>query len=125
VQRTPRGKADLLRKENPKAADESGSTPGLTTNLSKRRGRKPVQQPGEKSKDEADKNQTAKRADEKQNEARKPTATKQYLAEEGQALETSRVRIVLVVQASSGSTQTVSDQADTPASPAKKPKSPK
>ncbi|MCP3696318.1 MAG: hypothetical protein GY917_29250, partial [Planctomycetaceae bacterium] len=125
VQRTPRGKADLLRKENPKAADESGSTPGLTTNLSEKRGRKPVQQPGGKSKDKADKNQTAKRADEKQNEARKPTATKLLSQQEGQALKASRVRIVLVVQASSGSTQTVSDQADTPASPAKKPKSQK
>jgi hypothetical protein len=125
VQRTPRGKADLLRKENPKAAAESGSAPGLTTNLSEKRGRKPVQQPGGKSKDKADKNQTAKRADEKQNEARKPTATKLLSQQEGQALKASRVRIVLVVQASSGSTQTVSDQADTPASPAKKPKSQK
>lgn len=125
VQRTPRGNAGLSRKENLKAVAESGSTPGLTTNLSEKRARKPVQQPGGKSKDKADKNQTAKRADEKQNEARKPTATKLLSQQEGQALKTSRVRIVLVVQASSGSTQTVSDQADTPASPAKKPKSPK
>ena len=126
VQRTPRVNADLLRKRNPKAGAESGSTRGPITNLARNPRRKQVQQPGEKSKDKADRNQTAKRADEKQNEARKPTAADKLLSQqEGQALEASRVRIVLVVQASSGSTETVSDQADTPASPAKKPKSPK
>ena len=128
VQRTPRGNADLLRKENLNAAAESGFAPGLKANLAKKPRRKQVQQPGEKLKDKADKNQAANRADEKQslNEAGKPTAADKLLSQqEGQALEASRVRIVLVVQASSGSTETVSDQADTPASPAKKPKSPK
>ena len=128
VQRTPRGNAGLLRRANLKAGAESGSTPGAITNLAKKPRRKQVQQPGEKLKDKADKNQAANRADEKQslNEAGKPTAADKLLSQqEGQALEASRVRIVLVVQASSGSTETVSDQADTPASPAKKPKSPK
>ena len=125
VQRTPRGNADLLRRANLKAAAESGSTPGAITNLAKKPRRKQVQQPGEKLKDKADKNQAANRADEKQNqnEAGKPTAAAKLMTQQqGQALTASRVRIVLVVQASSRSTETVSDQADTPA---KKPKSPK
>ena len=128
VQRTPRGNVDLLRKENLKAAAEGGSAPGLKANLSEKRARKPVQQPGGKSKDKANKNQAAKRDDDKQdqNEAQRPTADDTVaFQQEGQALKASRVRIVLVVQASSGSTETVSDQVDTPASPAKKPKSPK